>query len=407
MNYLLNENSKSVWSKFLYIVIMTAVLFAGICLYSLENEKWYIGIILLVSLYTFYYCIANVKRLINALSLGYTWWIILMFSYYTFYGTVLPVYGEYNAAYVLFIAVVIINIIILFSSSHHDATSIFISSATIASVFACMFIISYEFSLILDGGTRIGESASGNVNTVGMYLGTFSILSIYKVIYEKKNIYFVIYVLQILFMLLTGSKKALMFIFIGLMLLFMLKNKLKLQKYFFPLIVCISSFTVLLTNDFFYNIIGQRTIDFLAACGFQIESASESNSTSLRLLMYQVGLQAFQESPIIGNGWFYFSVHSGLGMYSHNNYIELLVNYGVLGFIAYYSMFAYVLYKISKNVFNNDYAKLYFTLIITELVNDTAAITFCESPRGYLVLLFAYLFVKKIDFTKRRGLLKS
>lgn len=396
MKYL--DNSQSVWSKFFYVLIMTAILFSGICLYSLENEIWYISIVLLVSFYTFFYCISNLKHLINAFSSVYTWWIILIFSYYTFYGVMLPVYDEYNTAYVLFIAVVILNVIILFTSLNQDATAIFILSAAIASVFACIFIMVNEWSLLLEGGTRIGDSASGNVNTVAMYLGTFSILSIYKVIYEKKTVYLVFYIFQVIFMMLTGSKKALIFILISLILLLILKNRTKLHKYLLPLIISIASFSILLTTDFFYNIIGQRTLDFLAACGFQIEGASDSNSTTLRLLMYQMGLQAFLQSPLIGNGWFYFSAYSGLGTYSHNNYIELLVTYGIIGFLAYYSMFTYVLYKISKYMIYNDYAKLYFTLILTSLINDTAAITFCESPRGYLVLFFAYIFVKKLEF---------
>jgi len=379
----------------MHILALTLIFFSGACLYNLDHLNAYIAVILGVTIYTFFYCLNDFRRVTIPLQNRFFWWIVVLFGMYTFYGTMLPVYGDYNVDYMLFVALIILNVIFLFfTMGIQRATNILIKASVYASIFICLYIGINEWASILDGNVRIGDSGSGNVNTVGIYLGMLSLPIVYKFIFEQKGNYLFIYGIQILFMLLTGSKKTLLFIFIGFLLLLVLKNRWHLHRYFIPSMVLIAVIMLVLNNSFFYNIIGSRLIDFLGTLGFNVSNYHFSNSTNLRLMMYKLGWEAFKEHPLLGGGYFYFSHYSGLRTYTHNNYLELLVNYGILGFVLYYSMFFNVIKRVTRFVKENYMAKLYFTMIVTILVIDTVAITFSMAPLNYIIIFFAYLYVQ-------------
>jgi O-antigen ligase len=81
-------------------------------------------------------------------------------------------------------------------------------------------------------------------------------------------------------------------------------------------------------------------------------------SVELRLEMIRMGLEMWQESPIWGNGNEAFRVKSGLNAYSHSNYVELLANYGVIGFVLFYIPLLVALIMSLKGVLRVRYGEL-------------------------------------------------
>lgn len=75
----------------------------------------------------------------------------------------------------------------------------------------------------------------------------------------------------------------------------------------------------------------------------------EDYSSNERLAMIATGLRMWSEAPLLGYGAEQFSVRSGFGTYSHNNYIELLVNFGLIGFMAYYAGYAAIVLRAVRN----------------------------------------------------------
>lgn len=377
------------------IMTLFLVLFSNAMLRTEEHIKLYIGVSLIICIYAIYRGLVKPSRISRTLVSGCTFWLVVLFSMYFIYGVVLTKYSYFDLDYFFFMFVMILITILLFIDvPFKDLMEILIKVCVFAAVAICLFILVNEWSIIISGGTRIGESGSGNVNTVAVYLGIMSIPCIYKVIFEKKYYYLLPYGLSTAIMLLTGSKKALVFIFCGLLMLSVLKNGIKLHKYILQILLAIVLLSFVLNNDFLYNIIGIRIIDFIGTLGFNIEGANISNSTLLRLMMYKLGYSAFLSKPLFGGGWFYFSYYSGLGTYSHNNYLELLVTYGVLGFSIYYSMFIIVLARLKKIIKVDNHAKLLFTMLIIILINDLAAVSFSYNILNYQVLVFGYLYLK-------------
>lgn len=388
----LKKESKKNWFP---LLVLTLIFFSSTCLYSMENRGIYIIIILAITFIVGFSCLISPKNIENLLNQGFTWWILFMFAMYTFYGVVLTVYNEYNWDYMLFILLIVLDVMIVFGQmSSKEVNDVFTKACAIASVLIAIYLISNEWGNILSGMIRIGDSASGNVNTVGVSLGIFSLPIIYKVINERKIVYLCIYVLQVIFMLMTGSKKALIFIIIGIGILTIIKNKFRIHRYILPILISGLIILVILKNEYFYNIIGFRVVDFLGTLGFNISNAHDSYSTELRMKMYKIGWELFKQKPFFGSGWFYFGVYSGLGTYTHNNFMEMLVTYGIMGFTMYYSMFLYVLNKLVRIVKYKKSLILYIVLICMMIINDTAAVSFSMNPINYIVLYMAFIISK-------------
>lgn len=370
-------------------------LFSSSVFYNEDSLKIYITISIFICLLALLRGLKKPNRLVKTAINGFTCWLIILFTMYFYYGLVLTKYHIFNADYFFFMFVMtLVNMLLFVDVPIKVMMEIFIKACVFASVGVCLFIFINEWSMITSGVTRIGETGSGNVNTIAVRLGIMSIPCLYKMYIEKKYRYFIPYIIVTLTMLLTGSKKSLIFIIIGFAIFTTLKNKFRFHKYIIPLLLVAIMMFLIFKIDFLYNIIGRRLVDFIGAVGFNIDGAQYSRSTTLRLLMYKKGLEAFETKPIFGGGWFYFAHYTGMNTYSHSNYIELLVTYGIFGFSIYYSMFLKILIKLFKLTKIDGYSKMLFTMILLFLVNDFAAVQFSANILYYLVLCFGYLYIQ-------------
>ena len=96
------------------------------------------------------------------------------------------------------------------------------------------------------------------------------------------------------------------------------------------------------------------------------------SSSILRSKYISVGIDAFKESPVIGYGidnYRYINLRdSGHLTYSHNNFVEMLVGVGGIGFLIYY--FYYI--KLTC-----DFLRLYFRRNTSMLLNTVAICFLC------------------------------
>jgi O-antigen ligase len=89
---------------------------------------------------------------------------------------------------------------------------------------------------------------------------------------------------------------------------------------------------------------------FLVLFDSREQAFNPERSAEGRLMMIERGLELWQTSPLWGIGNEGFRVMSGFFTYSHNNYIELLTNYGIIGIILYYSLLIFVLIASLRRV---------------------------------------------------------
>lgn len=222
--------------------------------------------------------------------------------------------------------------------------------------------IAFELYVVLLSGSRILQGRLGmnansplaiegyyNPNGVGLIILTAMILDIHFYLqkHEKKRLFRLAVFIAGIF--LTGSRKAIVSAFIaviGLPVIHTLstnrKAMNKLLKYFAVGIVASAAcYFILFKIPIVYEIAGSR-VEAMAGNFINRDVYMES-SLKYRDGFEDIAKQYFLESPIFGIGVDGFSQVSIYRTYSHNNFWELLVGGGVIGFALYYLTYLYLL----------------------------------------------------------------
>ena len=137
----------------------------------------------------------------------------------------------------------------------------------------------------------------------------------------------------------------------------------------FKIIVFIASVAILAIG-----IYAVMTMPIFATARFRFElmintflgKGNTSYSDRERIHYIETGMKEFFNSPIWGNG----TGHSYVmfGTYSHNNFVELFMNYGIIGFSIYYAPYIPLIHRLFRRIREVDTISIYFlTFIVLEL----------------------------------------
>lgn len=240
-----------------------------------------------------------------------------------------------------------------------------------------------------------------SANTIGYYCAFTCVITWYYFRIEKRILYQVCAFLSLIFVILSGSRKALLFIIIPIAVMIVLKSKhpLKILKNIF--IVCFGVFVIfflIMNVNVLYLMVGNRIETAIAGIfGYGATDAS----TSTRLLLIYDGIEWFKQRPIWGYGLsnyrvlrlFYYP--SRQEFYAHNNYVELLVDCGIVGTAIYYVLHLSILLKAIKKRRNmSDLSLMLLGMLISILVCDYAMVTY-YSIFTHLILMLVYLIFFK------------
>lgn len=246
----------------------------------------------------------------------------------------------------------------------------------IASLINSVYIL-YNIDFTTIGIIRIGAGSLGeewNSNIIGMLMAFSTYISYFLSINEinkRSRVKYYICILIFTFIVLfSGSRKALMILIISNMSFYFLYKKNKFYSIFKISIICFLVYYLIMNIPELYYIVGRRIESLLAQF---TGNGFVDNSTQVRMSMIEYGVYWFQKKPILGYGIdnykYLYANMVGDYMYSHNNYIELLVGTGVIGILSYYSMYIYIFMKSisKKNIFSIFVMVAIITLSITEV----------------------------------------
>ena len=263
--------------------------------------------------------------------------------------------------------------------------------------------------------SQIGMADTGlwNGNDVGLKCGIFLILFLYFFDkYTSKKNRFILSIAAVLALILlyyTASRKAIIIALFGCFLFFYCKYpNNRFQNLLF---ICAGICGVLycfMNVPLLYESIGWRLEGLLAYVTGQGEVDS---STLLRAQYIKVGLDAFVDSPFIGygiNNYRFINMNeTGHLTYSHNNFVELLVGIGSVGFILYYYFYVKLAYEFIRLYIRKKTSMLLNTIAIcffSYFIMHVALVSYYDIVQNTIILFMAkaLLIDKHIIGTRRR-----
>ncbi len=333
-------------------------------------------------------------RKISLLSVSFVYFVFVLFA-------ILSVFWCYSidratdVCYELLTGLLFI-VVIDNSVDNHNELKKYINSFLYVVVIMCiLLLIGCGFDI-----TKIRYSGTGIIGLDKNYFSqicSFSIVITFchcKQNFKKRYILFIL--LFLLIIIGSGSRKALLSAGLGLLVMygfFYRKNVKKFLKYIIlstAILIVAIVYLYFTKQELFLRIVN----GILAFLGNN--SAVSDESATIRMALIERGFELFGEHPILGvglNNFCHFSgdinIYGGY-MYAHNNYIEVLSDFGILGFAIYHTIYILFFYRLSKNSKpQNDkfVAALGFSLIILMLVNDIASVSYYLKMYIFMFLL--------------------
>ena len=246
------------------------------------------------------------------------------------------------------------------------------------------------------GTSRFGTAIGMHENTIAVnlliseFLAIKRFMTVGKSEHVLKKTYYILSVLVFCVVIfLTASRKAAILMIVGpaLMLLFNGEKVSKKAKY-----VAI----VLVAVVIFFNIVDYLPINFDFATR-RIESIFDSlqgngvidASARERQYLMLTAFNTFSNHPILGVGLNCSRVFNTVHLYAHDNYLEILADLGIVGFVVYYSLYWVIIKKCWKGRRKSKDLRLYLPLMLTLLVLEISQITyFMESFQLFLAVMW-------------------
>lgn len=387
----------------IYQISLILLFFANICLYSPTNIRNYILIAGIAITLT---CGSALFRTGFVIRIRYdtkvVFWLLAVYTLFTIYGVFFLATSrwEYNWDSMIFNLAEGIAFIVIISEFQKQDNSLELLDVplTVALVLILLYIFHEEGANLGTLGMRLGDNLSGNVNTVGTGLGIISVMYSY-IFAEKKKLYQIPILIAVFgFMLLTGSKKTIVFLIVDLFLIAN-KSKNKIQAALIVVILGIVFIYVVFENQYLYSVIGYRIQDMMFQL-FGVGPGQLSHSTEDRVGMIREGFRLFLNHPILGGGEKYFAAASstyGHYGYSHCNYVEMLCNFGVVGTVLFYSQHIGNLYKIFRvRKYKDDLMQVCIAYMITTLMVDWMMVSYSSLSIFYFPIIWISISLKNL-----------
>ncbi len=243
-----------------------------------------------------------------------------------------------------------------------------------------------------------------NANTVGLECAIAAVLALYglwnykKALKQSTRIWLRIAVgLNIVFLIMTASRKAILAVVVALAIYSVISSNdiiKRTRNLILGFAVLALVFEMILNIPFLYDIIGYRMegmMNYFNNSGGEVDA-----STSTRMKLIEYGMTWFSSSPLFGHGIDNYrnllSQVSGLTTYAHNNFVELLVDVGLVGFASYYYIHIRSLVGYLRNRRNADNLQvLAISILVVLLITDYGLVSYFNKFINLLLCLIAFI----------------
>ena len=262
--------------------------------------------------------------------------------------------------------------------------------------------ISSEISRFMSSGVYPGITDQIGRNAFYISVG-ISILYGYLVTYNRKSVRlaYIVLAFLLLTLLLTGKRGHLVANLIAMLFVSSIYGKIEgkgFLKRFFKIALFLSQ--VLLLLIYLFPEAAAPFVRFIERQG--------GDQTSGRIFLYINAIELFKQKPIWGWGCGVFSNLYGTG--THNIYLQLLAENGLIGFLLFFSIlvfnFANTLKAIKKSMLNNENQYGIYLIFSLYIQMFYLIYGFTGNPLNDGFILIIYLIASSIPYTlkvKRYG----
>ena len=348
----------------------------------------YFGLLQLLSPQRRYY--------INSVIVIYT--LFLLYAFSSIFWTVDPFFTTFTSKRILF---VLINMIVIYNIlkiyRFDNAIFIGLSIGIFYNVLLANHIIEVGYDLYGSAAGIESVRFSGSTFQPNMLGGValFNIMGLSYLIYKSKSkimifIYFISVLLSYYLMILAISRASMVLAIIPLSVtLLYLYSKKEYRT-----IIVSSIIIIILAGLYFIDI--QQLMDGIDKVIQRLNGLFSSDlkhkdaSTLERMKLLHMAIEIYKEHPFFGTGLDTMRVLLFDGLYSHNNYIEILASIGPIGFILYYSIHFVVIKKI-LSVKEFWLKAILLSNIFVILLFDMAGVNYYSKYVLFYLLLFSHL----------------
>ena len=252
-------------------------------------------------------------------------------------------------------------------------------------------------------GDRLGDKV-GQINEIGLRCSYTVIALFYYVIKEKKLWLIPFMIMPFVVGMGSGSRKALISIAFGCAMILLIlssgsKNMVgRVGKWIIAAIFILVIGTLLSKLP-----IMQTVIERMEGLFDLVTKGKGESSVNLRNRMIKAGIKGFREHPIFGVGFnnssFINIRYTSHFVYLHNDYVEQLVNVGIVGFVLFYGNILLCLKKALERLKNGKKTYgLLLIFIIVFLINSVG----CVQYYSKVTYVFLAYWISAV-YTERRN----
>lgn len=250
------------------------------------------------------------------------------------------------------------------------------------------------------------RNASGiNGNIVGLCAALGACFAYYMYLESRNKKYIITFMLNISVMILSSSRKAILCFIIPAVFTFLYQQKRNVSKKMLKVIGIVVAALIgvymLINVPILYNTVGNRIVSMLA--NFMGQSNLVDASTRTRTNLITWGLEWFSQKKWLGWGIDNYRVvlHAyhpdyPMSFYAHNNYVELLVDVGIIGTCIYYYIYILCLKNSIKERKKLDRCQTMFVgIIIALLISEIGLVSYYDKYFQIILLLSWLVLVNK------------
>ena len=235
---------------------------------------------------------------------------------------------------------------------------IFTGSLLFESIYTLIDFFSFEDSFT-------GISQNRNISSSSLVFKLIFLIYIidHSQSFNKKLILKVLEIITLFSIIILQSRLGIISALVIYFLYFILIKSSR-KKMVFPILISCLFFLYFDNNDF------QNKIEK----DYTFENLSGDESINQRLSFYTSALSLFSEKPINGNGlgsWKYKSINNSyksnsvlVPYYTHNDFLQILMESGLIGLLIYLTFFG----KLFKNIIGNREKKVFIPLTIALII---------------------------------------